>query len=379
MRNISFLKGEEKSPKQAADFFLGGAKFWGFADFLGQFYAGDVKEALTEGLAELNGDGKEMTARKVRNWMNGKNLPKNRETLFQICFVLKLSERESDRVLGMLSDTGIHYRNPDELAYAYALRNGMTYQEALGIKEKAEQIYASANAKDGGEAQEKAMFTKQIQALFDKAESEEDFFEFLRAHGRELGRLHETAYRKFMELLDILQNPKGAGGDGKDSEGGLTLEEVMEKYLRMHVPARKRGMEGRGETSGKISPLQNLVKRCWPSEAELSRMRNRKEDVGRKTMLLLYLVTEAFDEADEEEGDYYVLEDLEEDADTMLDIRRTRMDLFLDKFGMNRLDAGNPFDFLILYAFHAQGDEYLQGRMEQILELLFARDKDDWE
>lgn len=374
--NISFLKKQGKSPKQVADFFREGAKFWNFADMLGQFYEGDLKEALTEGLAELNGDGREMTARKVRNWMNGKNLPKNRETVFQICFVLKLDEKESGRVLGMLSDTGIHYRNPEELAYAYALKNKMTYQEALSIKEKAVSIYESVNAKNkkGEEMPRKAagVYTRQIQAWFDRVETEEEFFEFIKEHGRELGRLHETAYQKFIELLDILQNPKGAGGDENKPERDLTLEEVMEEYLRMHVPEQKRKCGGSDAVSQKLSPLQKLVKKCWPNETELVRMRNRKEDVSRKTLLLLYLVTEAFDMAYEKEEEYYVLEDLEEDADMMLEIRKKRMDLFLDAYGMNRLDAGNPFDFLILYAFHAQGDAYLWERMEQMMETLFV-------
>lgn len=374
--NISFLKEQGKSPKQVADFFREGARFWNFADMLGQFYEGDLKEALTEGLAELNGDEREMTARKVRNWMNGKNLPKNRETVFQICFVLKLNEQESGRTLGMLSDTGIHYRNPEELAYAYALKNKMTYQEALSIKEKAVSIYESENAKnkEGEEMPREAagVYTRQIQAWFDRVETEEEFFEFIKEHGRELGRLHETAYQKFIELLDILQNPKGAGGDENKPEQSLTLEEVMEEYLRMHVPEQKRKCGGSDSVSQQLSPLQKLVKKCWPNETELVRMRNRKEDVSRKTLLLLYLVTEAFDMAYEKEEEYYVLEDLEEDADTMLEIRKKRMDLFLDAYGMNHLDAGNPFDFLILYAFHAQGDAYLWERMEQMLETLFV-------
>ena len=109
--NISFLKGEERTPRQIADFLQTDAVFRSFVQILSPFCQEDLKEKLTEGLAELTNEGREQTARKVRNWINGKNLPKNRETIFQICFVLKLTESDSSKVLGMLSDTGIHYRN----------------------------------------------------------------------------------------------------------------------------------------------------------------------------------------------------------------------------------------------------------------------------
>jgi len=46
----------------------------------------------------------------------------------------------------------------------------------------------------------------------------------------------------------------------------------------------------------------------------------------------------------------------------MLEIRWKRMDMFLDAFGMNHLDAGNPFDFLALYAMRAQDDDMTNRR-----------------
>ena len=48
------------------------------------------------------------------------------------------------------------------------------------------------------------------------------------------------------------------------------------------------------------------------------------------------------------------------------------MDLFLDTYGMNHLDPGNPFDFLVLYALRAQGDDSVQERMDQMLDFLFS-------
>ena len=116
---------------------------------------------------EIAGEEREAVARKVRNWLNGINLPKNREALFQICFALKLKESESSKVLGMFSDTGIHYRNPKELAYAYALRMGKTYPEAVNLKEKAVLLYQSAQILSGDIAAETPFgYTRRLQEEF---------------------------------------------------------------------------------------------------------------------------------------------------------------------------------------------------------------------
>lgn len=370
LNNISFLKGEEKTPQQIVDFLKEGAEFRSFAYLLSGFCQEGLKEKLIDGLTEITGEEKNAVARKVRNWLNGNNMPKNRETLFQICFILKLSEDESSRVLGAISETGIHYRNPKELAYAYALRTKMPYQKAVELKEKAAMLCESVwNSEDFKKNVSPAVtfgYTKKLQEMFREVTSEEEFFAFLEEHGQELGVLHETAYQKFVELLDILQNPKGKGGDG--AEKIFTLDQVMQEYLRMNIPSGSRTDVKNQE----MTPLQKLVKKCWPNEGELIRMRRRQEDVSRKALLLLYLVTEAFDMESKEEYEDYFFEDLEEDADTMLEIRWKRMDMFLDTYGMNHLDAGNPFDFLVLYALRAQGDDYAAARMEQMMEILFA-------
>ena len=373
--NLSFLKGEEKNPKQMVDFLQTDAVFRSFAQILSQFCHGNLKEKLVDGFADQIGESREHAARKVRNWMNGKHMPQNRETIFQICFILSLKEQEASSVLGMLSDTGIHYRNPKELAYAYALRMGQPYAKARELGKKAMDIYTSAVSKPEGagdfDLKARNGFTRQMQECFAEVASEDELFAFVKEHGRELGRLHDTAYLKFIELLDLLQHPKGRGGE---EEKAFTLDQVMEQYLRMNVPvqARNHKNDAIGQTEGKkLTAVQKLIKKCWPNEGTLVRMRRRQEDVSRKTLILLYLATEEFDFEPEEEDAYYNMEEIEEDADLMLEIRRKRMDLFLDTYGMNLLDPGNPFDFLVFYAMRAQEDDCMQERMEKMLNVLF--------
>lgn len=106
-------------------------------------------------------------------------------------------------------------------------------------------------------------------------------------------------------------------------------------------------------------------------------MKNRREDVSRKVMILLYLITEAFDEEkgnEEDEADEWVDVELEEeDPGTVMETRWRKMDLFLNQYGMNRLDAGNPFNYLAIYAMRSNEAGEVSGRKEAVLDSLFNR------
>ena len=337
--NMGFLMGEEHSPRQMVEFLNSGAMFRGFDDVIKSMYPGeDLGARLTKGMEALTGENHDSMARKVRNWLNGRNAPQSRETLFQISFVLGLGEEQASRLLGMVDGMGIHYRNPDELVYAYALRAGLSWKEAVRLKAKALEIMEERRSGADGE---ETVYTRQLREAFLSVKTEEDLMNFFRQNGRRLGRLHETAYRKFVELLEILRKPESerdiAGPVGEEEEA-YTMEEIISNYLGMNVPE--------GRRLGNMTPLQKLVKKYWPNESSLVNMRNRKEDVSRKVMILLYLIIESYNEEDwDEDGwDEDGWDDWEEDedGDTRLEIRLEKLNLFLDAYGMNLLDREMP-------------------------------------
>lgn len=370
--NMGFLQGDERSPHQMVEFLKEGAKFRSFSDILRQVYPNeDLETRLINGLQEITGENRDSLVKKVRNWLRGKNTPQNRQTLFQISFALGLDEDRTSKLLGAAAETGIHYRNPEELAFAFALRTGASYERALKLKEMAKDI-----CRDTFQGIRKAdmrretplLYTRQLKASFAHIRTEPELMAFFKEYRGELGYLHETAYEKFIELLAQLQKPVGERErlvqekiDEEDQEPEYTMRDVIVEYLGMNVPE--------GRNLGEMTPLQRLVKKFWPNESSLFNMRNRKTDVSRKVMILLYLVTEAFDEETaDEEWDYY-LDDLdEEDADTRLEIRIEKMNLFLNLYGMNLLDPGNVFDLLVLYSMKAiESGE----RMAEVLDALF--------
>ncbi len=369
--NMGFLMGDERSPRQMVEFLKEGALLRSFGDVLRQVYPHeDLSARLVSGLADITGDSRESLAKKVRNWLKGQNMPQNREALFQISFALGLDETGASRLLGAAAETGIHYRNPDELAYAFALRTGASYEKAVELKAMAEAV---CGRRLRGRGERKAVqgsprfYTRQLRDVFSQVRTEQELMAFFQEHGEDLGQLHETAYEKFTSLLNLLQKPVGERDrlvqeklDKEDQEQEYTMRDVIVEYLGMNVP-EARNLAG-------MTPLQRLVKRFWPNESSLFNMRNRKEDVSRKAMILLYLITEAFDEEAEDGEDYYPDDLDEEDADTRLEIRFEKMNLFLDTYGMNLLDPGNAFDLLVLYSMKAQESG---ERMAEVLDALF--------
>ena len=382
--NRKLLREAVRTPEEMVEFLKSGAEFRSFDYLLRQLYPGeDLMPRLVSGLEKVTGESHDSIARKARNWLNGKNTPKSRELLFQISFVLGLDEFGADRLLACASETGIHYRNPRELAYACALRLDLPYEEADELAGEAETVCGKFKEKKEKEKKEKnekneklrgmetgRLFTRQVRDAFDEVWSKEEFRDFIQEYGDSLGTLHETAYRDFQDMLTKLQRPE-SGVDLKEKK--YSMEEILTDYIRMKVPETKR--------VGGYSALQRLVKKYWPNESSLINMRRRKEDVSRKAMILLYLVTEALEEAeDPDDPDAYFWEDMEEeDEDSMLEIRIRQMDIFLERYGMNPLDCGSPFDLMVMYAMRTQGDELTRegmgDRMRQVVEILFSEEE----
>ena len=67
-------------------------------------------------------------------------------------------------------------------------------------------------------------------------------------------------------------------------EKKYSIERVTEEYLRMGVPYQKKNRQ--------CTKVEKFIKKHWPSPKMVQEMYSRKRDVNRKTLLLLYLVTE---------------------------------------------------------------------------------------
>lgn len=407
--NMEQILSADKTPAEIIAFLEEGALYRSFADVLRAAYPGDdLGERLKENLLKDPETKEKSLNKSIQNWLNGSNMPQNREQLFKICFALQLTEDASNKVLARASDTGIHYRNPKELVYAYSLRMKLTYQEACLLNERMEKIYGPVVEKVAAERncqwQEKEknfreqrkkrmnelrkkkekytlydsyvasfqddektnFFTQGMKNVFSGIKNERELEEFFKENSKELGMIHESAYEKFWKLLINLEEPEVFDEDELD-DSRYSIERVAETYFRMHVPNSRNVRD--------YSYLQKTIKKNWPGASELQKMKTRKTDVSRKAILLLFMITEDFmysTDLEDASEDLGFFDGTEEDPFDELEVMISRIDQFLVMYGMNQLDPGNPFDCLFLYALAAQyKQDFISDNFSEALGILF--------
>lgn len=417
-RNLSQIRGQHMTPSELIHFLEAGALYRSFADVLRAVYPGDdLAERLKAELvaqAETPPTAKELDSlrKNISNWLKGSAVPQEREQLFKICFALGLGEAETSRVLASASDTGIHYRNPRELVFAFSLRTGLSYREARALDLEMSEIYRPAveagekartaqwkareqayhdrrtaarqqrqqRQRQGGWAETYMapdaelppdFFTRRISHRFERVTNREELRQFFLEVGTDLGQIHESAYEKFWRLLMTLQEPDDVILSDRGAET-YSLDRVAEDYFRMHVPLTK--------NTAQFDVLQKTIKKNWPGATELQKMKSRKIDVSRKAMVLLFLITEDFlfsEDLDEIDGETDVpwLPLEKETARDRLETALSKLNLFLETYGMNQLDPGNPFDCLVIYALASPyEDDFLTDNFSNALQTLFPQD-----
>lgn len=265
--------------------------------------------------------------------------------MFQLCFALELNQEQSDRMLALLTDQGIHYRNAREMVYAYCLRYHLPYPYACSLAEQLEHKSVT-----GGQ---NAPVTQMLRQEFQSVQAEEDLSSFILHHQSNLGIHHNTAYAYFCKMLELLT------GEALEGEDAYSMEYVADVYLRLNVPKEKK--------TGQYTDIQKMVKKYWPSPRSIKAMKCRSEDVGRKTLLLLYLVTGGVWEQEYDELDESYISPKE-----FLETHCRRMNRMLTECGMRRIDPRNVFDYLVLYCLRPEDEMFMSERMSALAAELFS-------
>ncbi len=332
-----------------------------FADILGQFAPPEaLREILVDGLCRNDPIRvRPSMDKKVRGWLSGKYRPTARDDLWELCFILKLSETEADAFLAMAGEAGIHWRDPRELTWAFALRKGMTCSEAWAVLKR---VITGERAADAEPCEDN--FTPAVHREVALLETEEELAQYLKDAWGRLGTYHNRAYQQFMAYLNLLEKPRSSGTLEEES---YTVRRIVETYLNNRLPA---GWEKR-----KLDEKRQNILAGWPDETVLSRMKTRKTDVSRKTMMLLFLATDGGEDLSETWE-----EEAEGNNDPDADFKSSfmRMNQMLSFCGFSMLDSRNPFDWVAIYCMKAGSDpeamEGLSEHLSEILDTLFSGD-----
>lgn len=320
-----------------------------FADALRQVYPGeDIQQRLL--CAFLAGDQKPDTvSRRVRSWLSGQSRPARREDVWRIAFCLNLSEPQADFLLGQATDYGIHYRDGQDVVFAWFLRTGRSFDEAaaffagLPLPPHLDSVPPNASSR----------LTHEVCNEFLRVRTPEELRAGYFLQLENFGLLHLRAYNYFRRYLDQLIHPTPAWGPREEPD--YSMEAVMRLYLSLRMPS--------GRDRSEYNVVQKLIKQNWPNTTALKNIYSRKADVPRKLLLLLYVITENL----LDDGEDYVETD---SLQARVADHWTALNAILTDCGMPRLDPRNATDWLVLYAIAAE-DEPMSQRMENVIGQIF--------
>lgn len=375
------------SVDEAVEVLLTYAHFRTLGDVLRKFVPGqDLKNILVAGLLCWFPDDKpESIDRKVRNWLSGRTQSVNKQDAYIISRVLQLSLEQTNELLRYATGEGIHWRDPEDIVWCYAIGHGLDPGQTMRLQERAK---AELESGDGKQAEAANNYTADV---YDKLQpvlylEEEALLTFLREERGRLGSLHNTAYQLFTQYMLLLkrgysdygmealfedmtkEEKKKAqvrvdGDVGPHKAEAITVRDILETYMyRKLIPVQARG---KAKAAEMFSAVQRSIRQNWPDESSLSKMETRKLDVSRKALILLFLATDGTD------SDYDEYEELESGDDTFRSLY-TRMDTMLSACGFSQLDPRNPFDWIILFCI-SSGDLWeSDARLQEILTKMYS-------
>ena len=290
--------------------------------------------------------------KRVQNWLADRNPPTSREELFRIAFALGLDEDELSYMLAIVDGYGIQFRDGREAVLAWFLGEGRTYGDAISFLRT---LPPYERTEDLG-GPDSSRVTREVFESFSAVTTLEGLRDCYERNLSRFGSQHARAYYYFERYLELLIQP-----DSEDmpKEERYSIKTVMDTYLALRMPSARKRVD--------LTPVQKLIKQNWPNETAIKDIRAHKQDVPRKLLMLLYVVTENEGFEDEEE--------LSQESEALKERFRDHwiiLDAMLADCGMALIDMRNAFDWLILYATATQGDEAMSERLEAVIAELYG-------
>lgn len=317
-----------------------------------------IQSFFTEKLLEQSAPDtkRDNVSRKVRMWIGGNIQSISKQGAIQLSFVLGLSLEKANQFLYRTCGEGFHWRDPEELVFLYALKENMTYLQALNLRDDMAKKGLLTSENSCTEA-----FTGFVRQNVEQISDTEELEDYLRQSQGQLGKFHNTAYTFFRGYLNLLCAPEI--DDLLDSEKEISVREVTATYLHEAIISRfKKAAKSQPETEKQIlSTLQRDIQQNWPDEISLSRMLHRKADVTRKALILLFLATDGSTASDDDLP--------EEDED--FESRYARINTVLCDCGFAPLDSRSPFDWMIIYCMCIEDAMFIDTELEDFLSSIF--------
>ena len=364
---------------EAIDFLEREARLRTLREKLEKFSHGqDLRTTLVQGLMQNHPDmKKDAVDRRVRGWLNNpKNRTLRKNDAIELCFILGLSVEEADAFVALISEERMHWRNPDEIVYIFALKQKMDYSEAMRLNDEMKDLLSSVTE---SQTLTEDSFTPIIRSEVAALNTKEELVDYLTESISRLGRYHNNAYKLFMDMMNTLEHPRLYETEeraGLFEQENLTIRDILREYLYEKNVLYAKGLtHDRKKENSHLSKVEKLVftviqkevSSSWPDESTISKMKARKTDVTRKVLILLFLATDS-GPADEDDEDTELTLSKEE---LFQQLYQCLNDMLL-QCGFMPLDPRSPFDWLILYCI-CTGDMFdVDIRMKTVFKEMFG-------
>lgn len=343
-----------------------------------------IQKILVDGLVANRPDMKRSAVeRRIRGWVDSKSPHTlKKQDAIEVAFHLQLTGKEADEFLALISEEKLHWRNVEEIVYGYGLEHHLSYGECRkilnrnGIQAVLQKVSDYKTVEEIGEDG----YTEFVKRDVERLDTVEELETYLQENYERLGHFHNTAYDIFREMLERLMNP------ASEVEELHLFDEVVEKetytvrdivkdllYQEPVLAAKQKAVKTKKDVkAGQLSKeqqytldiIQKKIADSWPDEVSISKMKNRRMDVTRKVLILLFLVTDG-DYQEEDEESEWSAEEVFEDV-------ISRLDDMLFFCGYSALDPRNPFDWLVIYCIYVEDLLDIDPKMQAVLNEVYC-------
>ncbi len=312
-----------------------------------------IKNKLLSLIEDQSGESvrknKDAIRKNVGNWLADGTRSVSKANAIQLAFALDLSLFEADVLIMQLCGERLHWRDPTDLIYGFALNTGRTYHEANRLY-----LYLESKGIFNYFDEDTSVMTENVEYDLLRITTPEDLERYLVDHKTMLGKFHNTARKTAKELLEFLKQPIDYDYLRIDDTSTLsnrkieqidetyTVQEIIKEHLYGEIiPHTKRKADGTPGQKLVLDALQKCIWDGWPEETKMSRMMSGEFDVSRKVLILLFMAT---DGASTMYSDWQSVpqEEIFED-------RLYRLNTMLVDCGYALLDPRAPFDWMIIY------------------------------
>ena len=283
------------------------------------------------------------------NWLNG-NTAISRESAVKILLALNIDNiAEAEQFIMRVCKDGadaFYARDYRDIIYMFCLRHKYGIDKMLELTEQYKHLgHENAGA---GDFDKNVTLTEYLENKFYGLETEDELHEFFSESSDYFGSFNRSAYKKFMECYNLavyeIKRYKSEDTAEKYSHAEVSVDEICGEIANIPDKKKKTG----------LNIIQKIIAKDEPNRQKLTNIKNKKERVPRKYLILFFLM---------------VWGDMENYKESILTLNEA-----LDECGMPRLDSRNPFDWIVMNSFYYAGAPDNPGamdRMSKITERVF--------